>query len=364
MLLDAAMPFGLEIYDRRFGHEDKAFGFPERFLERVKGALPYDEVIEAYKAHRTFLNVNSVHDSPTMFSRRVFELLACGTAVVSTESVGVERTLGDVVSMVETPEEATEALEKLQDDDYWRELSQRGRRKVLSEHTYRHRLAELANTLGFNVAAYSGEEVAALALVDDVDQARRFRAVVSSISSQETRPAELLIGSHTSVVGDLQELSADGSEIRVRVVQQDPETTRSQRYRELASLAASPWLAVIHPAHTYGEHHLTDLVLTTRFAEADVIGSASFESTDGSGTIDRSLEHRFVESVHPHSVLVKRELIATRGWPDDASGSPLGDWFRQGVRIYSGDASNFRADAALGLPRRAAAAGSEPSSEG
>jgi hypothetical protein len=364
MLLDAAMPFGLEIYDRRFGHEDKAFGFPERFLERVKGALPYDQVIEAYKAHRAFLNVNSVHDSPTMFSRRVFELLACGTAVISTESVGVERTLGDVVAMVETAEEATEALTKLQDDDYWRELSQRGRRKVLREHTYRHRLAEVANALGFNVAAYPGEEVAALALVDDVEQARRFRAVVSSIAAQETRPAELLIGSHTSVAGDLQELSAGGSEIRVRVVQQDPETTRSQRYRELASLAASPWLAVLHPAHTYGEHHLTDLVLTTRFAEADVIGSASYESSDGTSTIDRSLENRFVESVHPHSVLVKRDLIATRGWPDDAADAMLSDWFRQGVRIYSGDAGNFRADAALGLPGRAAATGAEPSPEG
>jgi predicted nucleic acid-binding Zn-ribbon protein len=366
MLLDAAMPFGLQIYDRRFGHEDKAFGFPERFADRVKGALPYDEMVEAYKSHRSFLNVNSVNDSPTMFSRRVFELLACGTSVVSTESVGVEQTLGDVVSMVETPDDATEALTKLQGDDYWRELSQRGRRKVVGEHTYRHRLAEVAGALGFNVTAYPGEKVAALALVDDVEQARSFRAVVSSITAQETRPAELLIGSHTSVVGDLQELQADGSEIRVRVVQQDPEATRSQRYRELAALAASPWLAILHPAHTYGEHHLTDLVLTTRFADADVIGNASFETTEGSGAIDRSLEHRFVESVHPHSALVKRELVAGRGWPDEvgSAGGSLSDWFRHGVRIYSGDAGNFQADAALGLPGRAAAAGSDRTPDG
>jgi predicted nuclease with TOPRIM domain len=358
MLLDAAMPFGLEIYDRRFGHEDKAFGFPERFEERVKGALPYDQMINAYKAHRIFLNVNSVHDSPTMFSRRVFELLACGTAVVSTESVGVEQTLGEVVAMVETQEQATEAITKLQDDDYWRELTQRGHRRVLGEHTYRHRLAEVASTLGFNVTAYPGEEVAALALVDDVDQARRFGAVVSTISAQETRPAELLIGSNTSVAGDLQELQSDGSEIRVRVVQQDPDDTRSQRYRELAELAASPWLAVLHPAHTYGEHHITDLVLTTRYVDADIIGNASFETTEGSGAVDRGLEHRFVESVHPHSALVRRELIARRGWPDDAAGDALSDWFREGVRIYSGDAGNFQADAALGLPARAA--GSAP----
>ena len=365
MLLDAAMPFGLQIYDRRFGSEDKAFGFPERFTERVKGALAYDEMIDAYKDNRVFLNVNSVTDSPTMFSRRVFELLACGTAVVSTDSVGVQRTLGDVVSMIDTQKEATDALTKLQDDDYWRELTQRGRRRVMGEHTYRHRLVEVASALGFNVAAYPGEEVAALALVDDVEQARRFRAVAASISAQETRPAELLIGSHTSVVGDLQELQSDGSEIRVRVVQQDPDATRSQRYRELAALAASPWLAILHPAHTYGEHHLTDLVLTTRFADADVIGNASFETNEGAGAIDRSLEHLFVDSVHPHSVLVKRELVARRGWPDDVGGAgSLSDWFRHGVRIYSGDAGNFQADAALGLPGRAAAAGSERTPDG
>ena len=358
MLLDAAMPFGLEIYDRRFGHEDQAFGFPERFKDRVKGALAYEEMIDAYKAHRVFLNVNSVTDSPTMFSRRVFELLACGTAVVSTESLGVEKTLGDVVSMVETAEQATEALTKLEEDGHWRELTQRGRRSVLGEHTYRHRLAEIANKLGFNVTAYSGEEVAALALVDDVDQARRFRAVVSSISAQETRPAELLIGSHTSVAGDLQELQSDDGEIRVRVVQQDANATRSQRFRELAALAASPWLAILHPAHTYGEHHVTDLVLTTRFVDADVIGNASYETLDGTGAVDRSLEHRFVESVHPHSVLVTRDLIARRGWPDELpeAGSALDGWFRDGVRIYSADAGNFHADAALGLPEQGTAA--------
>jgi predicted nucleic acid-binding Zn-ribbon protein len=366
MLLDAAMPFGLQIYDRVFGREDQAFGFPERFMERVQGALPYDEMIDAYRAHRIFLNVNSVHDSPTMFSRRVFELLACGTAVVSSESLGLEQTLGDVVAMVETSEEATEALTKLQDEDYWRELSRRGRRRVISEHTYRHRLAEIGSALGFNVTPYRGEEVAALALVDDVEQARRFRAVVASVSAQETRPAELLIGSYTSVVGDLQELQPDGNEIRVRVVQQDPEATRSQRYRELAALASSPWLAMLHPAHSYGEHHLTDLVLTTRFADAEVIGNASFETSDGSGAVDWSLEHRFVDSVHPHSALVKRDLVARRGWPDEVGGGggSLSDWFRQGIRIYSADAGNFQADAALGLPDRAAAAGSERGSEG
>ena len=85
-------------------------------------------------------------------------------------------------------EEATEALTQLMDEDYRRELT-RAPRLVMGEHTYRHRLAELsrgARILGF---AYPGEEIAALALVDDAEQARRFRAVAAIISARVRRPS-------------------------------------------------------------------------------------------------------------------------------------------------------------------------------
>ena len=47
----------------------------------------------AYRAYKIFLNVNSVHESPTMFSRRVFELLSSYTNVLSTPSVGITEIL-------------------------------------------------------------------------------------------------------------------------------------------------------------------------------------------------------------------------------------------------------------------------------
>lgn len=363
MLLDAARPMDLTIYDRRFGSEDKAFGFPERFLPHVRGSLTYEEMLGAYKSHKLFLNVNSVTDSPTMFSRRVFELLACETAVVSTESVGVSETLGDLVPIVTTSEEATEALTRLlSDETHRRGLVQRAMRAVISEHTYRHRLAQVARTVGLEVTAYSGEEVAAVALVDDVEQARQVRALVAAISVQTKLPAELLIGSHTSVAGDLQELPDTEGEIRVRVVQQDPEAGRIERFRELASLSVSSWVAILHPAHSYAEHHLADLMLATRYVEADVIGNACFEAGDEPGAVNPELEHRFVDSVHPHSALARRELVAARGWPDqmpEATGS-LHEWFRDGVRLYSAGSGSFVADAEMASPKGASAAGSEP----
>jgi hypothetical protein len=264
--------------------------------------------------------------------------------------------------MVTTPKEATEALTRLlTDDTHRRELVRRGRRHVMAEHTYRHRLAQIGKALGYDVAAYPGEEVAALALVDDVEQARQIRALMAGISAQEKLPAELLIGSHTSMAGDLQELAETGREIRVRVVQQDPAVGRPDRFRELASLAVSPWVGILHPAHSYGEHHFADLLSATRYADADVIGNACFETSGEPGEVNPELENRFVDSVHPHSALAGRDMVAARGWPDQGpeAWTTLQAWFRDGIRFYSADAGNFRADAALAPAARAAHAASE-----
>ena len=358
MLLDAARPFGLVIYDRTFDWDNDSFGFPERFLPHVEGSLPYSEVVREYKSHKVFLNVNSVIDSPTMFSRRVFELLACDAAVVSTESAGIERIFGDLVPVVTTMEEATAALTRLiGDEDHRRETVTRARRLVMTEHTYRQRLALIAQTMGYSVSPDLGDGIAALALVDDAEQARKVSDLVAAISSQRSVPAELLIGLglDMSVAGDLHQLSHAGSDVRVQIVQQDHAEERHQRFRELAALASSPWVGIVDPAHDYGEYHFMDLLVCTRFTEADVIGSAGFDAISEADPAKGSLELRYVDCVHPHSAIARRRLVVSRGWPDrmPGAGEILRDWSRQGVLFFSGSATNFRADPALGLPPRA-----------
>src|SRR5699024_12012111 len=51
------------------------------------------------------LNVNSVLNSPTMFSRRVVEIPACGGIVLSSYGRGILETLGsNIASSSETPD--------------------------------------------------------------------------------------------------------------------------------------------------------------------------------------------------------------------------------------------------------------------
>ena len=78
----AKLDRGLEIFSRYLG-QDERYQFPEPLDQHVVGSLGYDQMLTAYKAYRVFLNVNSVVDSPSMCARRIFEITACGTPVVS-----------------------------------------------------------------------------------------------------------------------------------------------------------------------------------------------------------------------------------------------------------------------------------------
>ena len=50
-------------------------------------------MLTAYKGYKVFLNVNSVVDSPSMCARRIFEINAAGTPVVTTPSAAVDGVL-------------------------------------------------------------------------------------------------------------------------------------------------------------------------------------------------------------------------------------------------------------------------------
>ncbi|MBN2319355.1 MAG: glycosyltransferase [Acidobacteria bacterium] len=160
MLLRVAGRHGLDIFDRMYdvtGKEKERFKFPEDLQTYIRGKLDYEEMLKAYRRYRVGLNVNSVSDSPTMFSRRVFELLACGTPVVSTYSLGIDRIFNGLVDTVKTEEETVDAVQYLLTDPlYWLKRSVKGVRNVFEFHTYTHRLHQIAKAtgLGENVPPY------------------------------------------------------------------------------------------------------------------------------------------------------------------------------------------------------------------
>ena len=153
-LLSAARPHGLAIYDRQLAVPDSPYHFPPQFQRDVRGSLPYDEVIDSYKAHVANLNVNSVADSPSMFSRRVVEVAACGGVVLSGPGRGIEETFGSAIPS--TGDTGTwrallrdwsiDPLARLR--EAWLQM-----RAVLRSHTVDTALTILARTAGIPVRA-------------------------------------------------------------------------------------------------------------------------------------------------------------------------------------------------------------------
>lgn len=109
MLLGSALDHDLVIYDRMAGSEDARFAWPEAFRSHIVGSVPYPDMGAVYRRHRAFINVNTVTDSPTMCARRIFELAACATPIVSDPAVALSSTVPPEVVTVVTDGDAAAA---------------------------------------------------------------------------------------------------------------------------------------------------------------------------------------------------------------------------------------------------------------
>ena len=136
---------GFEIFSRQLGGEPQ-YQFPGILKKHVVGSLSYKQMLTAYKAYKVFLNVNSVTDSPSMCARRIFEITAAGTCVVSTPSVAITEFFPEgEIPTAETREAATHLLKALTaNPDYAQRLVHKAQRRIWAEHTYSHRAQAIA----------------------------------------------------------------------------------------------------------------------------------------------------------------------------------------------------------------------------
>ena len=148
-LLKPALDLGLDIYDRMAAISDLRFTWPPEYQPHIRGSVPVDEMPDLYRRYKVFLNVNTVTDSPTMMARRIFELAATGTPVVSTPAQAIDATVPpEIVSVVRSAGEATEAITSLLEDARLRDQAAAiGPQWIQEGHTYRDRLDSIREAL-------------------------------------------------------------------------------------------------------------------------------------------------------------------------------------------------------------------------
>jgi len=347
-LLEAAMPFGLRIYDRGYGQTGRGtehFTFPEQFAPAILGSLPYRDVVKAYKRYKVFLNVNSVADSPTMFSRRVFELLACGTPVVSTPAQGIEELLGrEVVQLVSSPKEATQRLQRLLGDDRARErIGLAGQRLVAERHTYAHRLREVASRLGYRIAVPELPRVSVITWASD--EQRMQEAVARLVAQNGTASDLVLVATRDVCAAAKQALAHTPLGERSAVLPVSDPADSAGWWKEALQEAASDFIALLSPDDHYGPGYLSDLARAIAYTGADAVGKAAHYMRNGGGVelVGDGGEYRFVDSLVPAAMLAKREVTAELG-PLEGSldkGGVLKAMSAAGARFFAADRFNY-----------------------
>jgi hypothetical protein len=141
---------GLTVIDRNSDRKSNNYRYPSLPGLEVLSVLPHPQTAQIYKDYLVSLNVNTIEDSATMYSRRLVEILACGGIAVTNPSPAVDRYFKDYCHVVHNAEEAVDLFSRLKHgpsaDDLAR--AEAGARYVLAEHTWSHRLEEIVRVVG------------------------------------------------------------------------------------------------------------------------------------------------------------------------------------------------------------------------
>jgi SAM-dependent methyltransferase/spore maturation protein CgeB len=344
VILAPALRFGLDIFSRVTGDEPD-FAWPAEYREHVVGSLPYERILAAYKAYKVFLNVNSVTDSRTMCARRVFELTACSTPILSGYSRAIGEVFGDLVPVSTSADETTTKLAAmLSDPETTTARAHEAMRRALAAHTYGHRVNQVLRSVGLPVSD-GPPTVSAIAVLEDDDEGAR--RLIDTIAAQSWSPLELvLVGSG----GDVETATRWAHETGIErvVVRHAPVGAQRGGCLNLAVDAAGGELvAPFDPACGYEEHYLTDLVHAFSYTDAGIVGKRAHYSRiepGGPALCFSDSEHRYVDRVEPGSMMVAVEVVRRHRF-GDGSPDPEPDLVarcrERGVRVYSNDRFSF-----------------------
>lgn len=132
--------YHLDIFDRYFVDVSS---FPSKYMRMVKPKLTYAGVNQVSKNYKIMFNVNTITESNTMFSRRVYEGLASGCCIISTMSVGIETKFKDIVYISKNMNDTTRLLKHILNDSMTEHLSFLSHRSVIKTDNYKVRFKKI-----------------------------------------------------------------------------------------------------------------------------------------------------------------------------------------------------------------------------
>jgi spore maturation protein CgeB len=284
----------LDIFDRYFDSDDENYRFPEKYQQFIRGALPLDKIDQSYKGYRYGINLNTVKNSESMFARRTIELLASGTITISNNSSAFPLLFGDVILASDDSQVIESRFTELVGNNLHRaKLIAMGVRKAMQEHTYAHRLATIAQkVLGITQAP----SLPSVLVLLELEELSHLDQILSVLNSQNFEGWRALLMTDSGLYGQLERMELDS---RIQIVRID--AVSGQQIGSLVDEEA--WVTQMTHQDYYGPNYLLDLILATRYSDAQAFGKAQFFESVG-----KKGEPILQGDVAPYQTMTKMDL--------------------------------------------------------
>jgi hypothetical protein len=302
-------------------------------------------MLAVYKAYKIFLNVNSVTESPTMCARRVFELSACGTPVVSGHSRALENVFGDLVRLSSAPAQTTEALVGLMKDADLRDRTGHlAMREVFGKHLYGHRAESVLSAAGVP----SPRRDRSISVILPTNRPEQIDHAIAQVAGQVHRPLQLVLVLHgVPADGVADKARAAGLE-NVVVVTAGTSLTLGAVLNLGIDAADGAYLAKMDDDNLYGPNYLSDLAYAFDYTTAGLVGKGAHycEMRTHGVTLLRfpHLEHTEAELVQGGTILADGDMLRKLRFADlprAVDSDLLQRTLREGIGIHSADRFNF-----------------------
>ncbi|MEN2385671.1 glycosyltransferase [Comamonas sp. A7-5] len=339
----------LDIYDRYASSHDAKLKFPAEYNSAVIEAVPYSEISErVYKKYSLMINVNSVEDSPTMVARRIYELSACGTPIISNPSPAFKGKFSDIVEVVNSKNDAAEKIEYILNNEM-NALSRgvKAIRLVHTHHTYRHRLVEIFNKIGLRSSLKVEADGISVIIVSK--RPHFLQQISKLMNEQVAKKIQIIFVMHGEGFDELEIRNAFSSRFELKILNVPSENTVLADGLNLAlENADMPIVAKIDDDDYYGPSYISDALLALKYSDAGVVGKGSYfcyvESINKTGIRFPGKHYRMVKRVHGGTLVWDRRRTGDIQFEKVRQGTDslfIKSVLEKKVKILSTDPFNF-----------------------
>jgi hypothetical protein len=286
-----------------------------------------------------------------MCARRIFEITASGTPVVTTPSAATgEFFPPDEVFSVTSREEAASTIRALVGSKELRDRATHlGQRRIWREHSYGSRAQQVLHDAGLAASAVvSRPSVTALV---STNRPRQLDHVLRTVAAQAGVEVQLALLTHGFEVDDEAGLRLRAKEAGVDdlvVLHAPSDVPLGACLNLLVDAADGDVVAKMDDDDLYGHQYLSDQLYAMDFSGAEVVGKQAhymyLEAQDATVLRFAEREHRYTDFVMGPTIVARRDVVQAVRFPALAKGEDtalLAGVLDGGARVYSADRFNF-----------------------